>query len=147
MSMVNRIAALIMGLTFSLWAHADNWLGEYILVPNDRMQQVYDEQGKEITMVTVSRLQEGMGMQLNFMHADTVPVKMETDGKTLRDWLGGNSNNIRSQALIGDKVALIRIAKGKTLVLENGRSHTMRSDYLLILPGVDLELEKRPGAQ
>lgn len=143
--MICRFAALILGMSISLWAHADNWLGEYEFVPNERMPQLYDEQGKELTMVTVMPLQEGLGININFAGNQIVPVKLETDGKSLRDWLGGSAKNIRSQALIGERIALIRIAKGSTVELENGRSHTMRSDYLLLMPGVDLELEKKPS--
>lgn len=143
--MICRFAALILGMSISLWAHADNWLGEYVFVPNERMPQLYDEQGKELTMVTVMPLQEGLGININFAGNQMVPVKLETDGKALRDWLGGSAKNIRSQALVGERIALIRIAKGSTVELENGRSHTMRSDYLLLMPGVDLELEKKPS--
>ncbi|BAK75954.1 hypothetical protein NH8B_1124 [Pseudogulbenkiania sp. NH8B] len=145
MKMLCRIIALVLGMSVSLGVYADSWQGEYIFVPNERMPQLYDDQGNEKTMVTVIQLEEGMGMQIDFSSSETMPVKLETDGKTLRDWLGGNSSNIQSQALIGDRVALIHIAKGSTLELKNGRTHTMRSDYLLLMPEVDLELEKKPS--
>lgn len=143
--MICRFAALILGMSISLWAHADNWLGEYVFVPNERMPQLYDEQGKELTIVTVMPLQEGLGININFAGNQIVPVKLETDGNALRDWLGDSAKNISSQALVGERIALIRIAKGSTVELENGRSHTMRSDYLLLMPGADLELEKTPS--
>lgn len=139
-------SALLLALLYPLLAKADNWLGQYTLVPNERMQQMYDENGEPTTMLTVVKLDDGYGLvSKNLGWSEPQLAKLETDGQALRDWLGSDARGVKSQALVAPGMALIRVAKGSTLEARNGRSHQMRSDYLFVVQalGVDLELEKK----
>jgi len=139
-------SALLLTLLCPLLAKADNWLGQYKLVPNERMQQMYDENGEPATMLTVVKLGDGYGLtSKNLGWSEPKPAKLETDGQALRDWLGSDAQSVKSQALIAPGMALIRVAKGSTLEARSGRSHQMRSDYLFVVQalGMDLELEKK----
>ncbi|MDN0074500.1 hypothetical protein QU481_06265 [Crenobacter sp. SG2303] len=137
--------ALLLTLLCPLLAKADDWLGQYALVPNERMQQMYDENGEPAAMLTVVKLADGYGLvSKNLGWSEPKPAQLEKDGQALRDWLGSDAKGVKSQALVAPGMALIRVAKGSTLEARNGRSHQMRSDYLFVVQalGVDLELEK-----
>lgn len=139
-------SALLLALLCPLLAKADNWLGQYTLVPNERMQQMYDENGDPTTMLTVVKLDDGYGLvSKNLGWSEPQLAKLETDGQALSDWLGSDAKSVKSQALVAQGMTLIRVAKGSKLTANNGRSHQMRSDYLFVVQalGVDLELEKK----
>ncbi|WP_137009670.1 hypothetical protein [Aquitalea aquatilis] len=143
-----RSCALLLALLLSPLAKADDWLGEYVMVPNERMPQLYDANGQAQTLVTIVKRGEEYGLvSKQFGWEDPVPTKLETTGQALRDWLMNDASTVKSQALVGDKIALIKLAKGSVLNAANGRSHEMHSDYLLIISmmGMDVELEKKPA--
>lgn len=140
--------ALLLALLCPALAQADDWLGRYALLPNERMQQVYDDNGEPAALLTVVKLGKDYGLvsaQLGW--SEPMPAKLETSGQALRDWLGGDAKGVKSQALVAEGMALVRLPKGSVLEASNGRSHQLRGEYLFLMPaaGMDLELEKKPA--
>lgn len=149
-SRIGKCLALVLAL-LPLSAMADEFVGDYVLQPSGEMQQIYGDDGKPARLVTVEERDGAYWLNVQGLMGSGEPQKAELqkDGKYLAQWLGWGADAdapaIRSTALVGDRIALFHIAKGTELQSANGRSHVMRTDYLLVMPGIDLALERAPA--
>ncbi|MCD4487309.1 hypothetical protein LQR31_22830 [Chromobacterium vaccinii] len=150
-SRIGKLLAVLLA-ALPLWAKADEFVGGYTLLPSGEMQQVYGDDGKPLHLLTVEKRDGGYWLRAQGLSGsgEAEKAELQKNGKRLAQWLGNEPDAgkpIQSCALVGDRIALFRIAKGTELQGANGRAHVMRTDYLLVMPGIDLELERAPETE
>lgn len=143
------ISTAIMVLSWSANCLANPaWLGEYIVLPNENIQQIYDDKGEPLALVSVTQLPDGLGLRADFISPAVEPVAVEADGKAFREFLeiaDLEPNDIKVDALVNKDFSLFRIPKGSQFKTRSGEIRTMAGEYLFVANKslITLDLQKR----
>lgn len=129
---------LISAVMIFLWSSAclakSVWLGEYTIVPNEHTQQVYDD-GASMVAVSVTQLQDGLGLTAHLVSQQIEPAIVERTGEKFREFLemaNLEHSDMKIDTLASENYSVFRIPKGSQFKTLDGETRTMMGDYLFV---------------